>query len=69
MKKTFKMSIRVKGTEQIFADGLEPGVIATQEVEYNLDPSDYEKSTFLVSLINKQEEMLKKNVEVFMEEV
>ncbi len=69
MKKTFKMSVRIKGTDKVFADGFEPGIIATQEVVYDLEPSVYERPMFLVSLMDKQEEMLKENVEVLMEEV
>jgi hypothetical protein len=69
MKKVFKMSVRIIGTEKVFAEGFEPGVFVTQELHYDLDPAEYERTTFLVSLMDKQAQFLKENAEVLVEEV
>ena len=63
------MSVRIIGTEKVFAEGFEPGVFVTQELHYDLDPAEYERATFLASLLDKQADMLKSNVEVLMEEI
>lgn len=64
MKKVFKMSVRIKGTEKVFAEGFAPGVIATQELHYDLEPAEYDRSLFIASLLDKQNEMLKEHVHV-----
>ena len=69
MKKAFKLTVRIKDTDKVFAEGWAPGEFASQEVHYDLDPEQYERSTFLMHLWEKQEEMMKEHVEVVMEEV
>jgi len=69
MKRTFRMSARIKGTEKVFAEGFDPGVIATQDVEYDAEPEEYERPFFTLDLMRKQEEFLNEQVEVVLEEV
>lgn len=69
MKKSFKLTVRIKDTDKVFAEGWPPGEFASQELHYDLDPEQYERSSFIMHLCEKQEEMLKEHVEVVMEEL
>ena len=69
MKKIFKLSVRIKGTKEVFDKDLGPGVIATQEIVYDEDPSVYQRTMFRMDLINRRQEMMDKYVEVLIEEV
>lgn len=69
MKKSFKLTVRIKDTDKVFAEGWAPGEFVSQELHFDLDPEQYGRLTFAQHLREKQEEMLKEYVEVVMEEV
>lgn len=69
MKKMFRMSLKIRGTEKVLAEGFEPGVFVTQDVIYNIEPDQYERTSFHAALWDKQQEFLKENIEVLMEEI
>jgi len=56
MKKTIKISVKIKNCELVFKDGLEPGVIATQKRIYDLDEADYSSPMFAKEIMDKGEE-------------
>ena len=63
------MSVCIKGTDKVFAEGFEPGVIAEQELHFDEDPETYGRPVFLAYLMDKQEEFLKEHVEVIIEDL
>ena len=70
MKKTFKLSVVVKGDEApIFMDGENKGVIGTMEVTYDLTEEMYKSPLFANALLQKQSEMVEEFVNVTIEEV
>lgn len=69
MKKSFKLTVRIKDTDKVFAEGWSPGEFVSQVLRYDLDPKEYERLSFVMHLKEKQEEMIKEHVECVMEEV
>lgn len=66
MRKTFRLSVKVKNCDTEFKEGMEKGVLLYQDRTYNLDPEEYEKSTFLKHLTDQQDRLIKEAVEVEM---
>ena len=57
----FKISVYVKGKDDkcikhVFKEGFEPGVLATQVVEFDIKPSDLKSPMFSAELIHKESE-------------
>ena len=69
MKRCVRMAVRIKNCDKIFDEGFRPGEIAMQELIFDEDPETYRSTMFHVSLLNREEQFLKDNVEVVMEEV
>ena len=69
MKKAYKLTICIKDTDKVFAEGWAPGEFASQELHYDLDPEEYERTSFLVHMIEKQKEMVEEHIKIVMEEV
>jgi len=58
MKKTFKIRLRVRNCDKIFKEGLEPGVLGQVELEYNLEPEEYERPLFLQHLLGERDKLI-----------
>jgi len=69
MKKKFKLSLVAKNTSHIFKEELGPGILATQEFEFDLEPEKYESPLFVRSLIDLEQEFLDHMIEVKVEEI
>ena len=69
MKRCVRMAVKIKGCDKVFDEELRPGEIAMQELIFDEDPETYEGGMFIASLIRREEQFLKDNVEVTMEEV
>lgn len=67
--RTFKMSVRILGAKQTFADDLKPGIIATQEIEFTATPEEFRSPMFIKELVERQDAFLKEHVQVSFEEV
>ena len=68
-KKTFRMSARIIGCNQVFQVGFEPGVFVTQDLVYDLPEERYQTSIFVAELMDRKREFLEENVEALIEEV
>jgi hypothetical protein len=68
MSRTFKFTLRVKGCEKEFAEGMGPGVLVTQEVVYKTAPKKA-GMLFVKALLDQADVILKDNVEVTYEEI
>ena len=62
------MKLKIKGAKKPFKEGWEPGVIATQELTVDI-PEGYSSVRIAAGLIDEEEEFIKANVEVVLEEV
>lgn len=69
MKKTFKLTLRVKGCEKQFHPDLPPGVLVVQTEEYDLTESDLESNLFIAHLCDREHDFLNEHVEVTTEEI
>ncbi len=57
----FKVSVYVKGVDgkpvkHVFKEGFDPGVLATQVIEFDIKPCDLKSPMFAAELIHKQDE-------------
>jgi len=68
LSRTFKFTLRVKGAEKEFAEGMGPGVLLTQEVVYRTAPKE-DSPMFVRALLDQADAILNDTVEVTFEEV
>ena len=70
-KVTIKMSLQLKDCEKVFKEGMDPGVVVTQEVVFKDVPEKGESgfNMFCASILNYEDNFLKENVRVVIEEV
>ena len=68
MARSFKFTLRVKGCEKEFAEGMGPGVLLTQEVVYKTAPKT-DRPMFVRALLDQADEILNENIEVTFEEI
>lgn len=64
MKKSFKFELKIKGCSETFMEGLNPGVIASQVVTFDVDEKALKTPMFLSALLDAEDKFLKKHVEV-----
>lgn len=69
MKKTFKLTLRVKDCEKQFHPELPPGVLVVQTEEYDLSDADLKSNLFIAHLCDREQEFLNEHIEVTTEEV
>lgn len=69
MKKSFKLTLRVKNCEKQFHPDLPPGVLVVQTEKYDLPEADLKSNLFIVHLLDREREFLKEYIEVTTEEV
>jgi len=69
MKKTFKLTLRVKGCEKQFHPDLPPGVLVVQTEEYDLPEADLKSNLFIHHLCDREQEFLNEHIEVTTVEV
>ena len=68
MKKTIRTKIVIKGAKEEFKPGLGVGVIASQDMTYDL-PEDYDATGLALAIHRDQQEMLYKVFDFVLEEV
>ena len=68
MKKTIRMKIVIKGAKEEFKPGLGIGVIASQDMTYDL-PEDYDLTSLSLSIQRDQEKLLYEVFDFVLEEV
>lgn len=64
--KRYRLSVKIKGVDRIFADGFEPGVIATKDII--VKNSDVSQTRLAVGLARYANEFMTEVVEVDVEE-
>ena len=69
MKKTFKVSIKIKKCDIEFKENMGKGIIGYTDITYDLDEKEYEKPIFIVGLINEGEVLLKELIDIKIEEI
>lgn len=62
-KATFKMAVRVKRANVVFAEGFEPGVLMTQDVSFDL-PEKYSPVLLTARLHEEADKMMRDVIEV-----
>jgi hypothetical protein len=67
-KRTFKLKLRLKDCEKVFAEGFEPGVVVEQEISFNL-PDDYNADLFAMQMLRQEGKFIERHVEVLVEEI
>lgn len=68
-KRTYKLIAKIKDCKEVFKEGFEPGVVATQEIEFNEEPDQYDRPLFISNLIDHQHRFMKEQFSVLIEEV
>ena len=61
MKKTFRITIKIKNIE--FKEGLGKGILGFKDLTYDLDPSEFEKPMFIANLLDEGEELRKELID------
>jgi hypothetical protein len=69
MKKTFKLTLRVKECEKQFHPDLPPGVLVVQTEEYDLSDAELKSNLFIAHLCDREQEFLDEHIEVITEEM
>jgi hypothetical protein len=69
MKKKFRFKLVAIDAKEPFKEGWEPGVLAMQEVEYDLEPEKYKSPIFIMEILEKEDEFMNETVEVRVEEI
>lgn len=64
MKKTIRISVKIRKCDTVFKEGLEEGELGYIDYEYDLDPKEYDTPRFAVDLLEKGEELQKELIEI-----
>lgn len=64
MKVTFKMELVAKGTEKVFDPELGPGILASQEITFDVETGDLKRPQFICALLEQEREFVERLVEV-----
>ena len=67
VKRTVTMKARIKDCDVVFDPDLGPGVIASQDLEFNETEDTYNSNLFYAYIMRTVEEFLNENVEVVLE--
>jgi len=68
---TIKMSLQLNGVEKVFKEDMGPGVVFTEVLSFKDAPEKGEAgyNVFCAALIGYEDEFIKENINVLMEEV
>jgi hypothetical protein len=69
VKRTFKLTVLVDGATKEFSPGMGVGVLASQEVTFNLPQSKYDSPIFALSLQDQQKALRDDVIKLGAEEV
>lgn len=70
IKAEFKFSVRIKGCDKVFAEGFEPGEIASQVISYGMKSKEFINGDFFQSVLySKAQEIMNEEIEVLVERV
>ena len=69
MKKTFKITVKIKKCDIEFKKGMGKGVIGTEELEYSLEEKQYDRPGFVMSLMEKADTLRNDLIEYTIEEI
>jgi hypothetical protein len=64
MKKTIRISVKIRKCDIIFKEGMEEGELGNIDYIYDLDPEEYDNPRFAVDLLEKGEELQKELIEI-----
>jgi len=65
-KRAFKISIRIRGVDTVFSEGMEPGEIASQEVSFD---GDAPEGILEWRVYEEGQRLLKEEVQVLIHEI
>lgn len=68
IKKTIRMTLKLKDCDKVFKEGFGPGVLVEQDHVYEL-PEDYNKCCFASQLLGDEDNFIHRNIEVVVREV
>jgi hypothetical protein len=69
MRKTFRLSVKVKNCDTEFKEGMGKGVLLYQDRTYNLEPEEYTSPLFMVHLSQEQDKLIKSAVKCEIETI
>ena len=69
MKKTFRVHVKIKGCSEIFGDNMPVGVIAYQDIEFDVPEKKYESNVFIMELNNRENELREDTIETYTTEI
>ena len=73
MKKVFRLSLILKDAKKRghkFADDLEPGVVAIQDLEFDVTEDQYNSNLFKAHLyVDRTQEIIEEHIDVEIEEI
>jgi hypothetical protein len=69
LKKTFRIIAKIKNCKTIFKEELGEGVIGSIDCEYDLDPEEYNKPSFVAHLMDKSDELRNDLIECDIREI
>lgn len=58
IKRIFRVSIKIKGCDKVFKEGLDPGVIGYQDFEFFLTKKQYASNMFAANLLDYRNAVL-----------
>ena len=67
MKRTFKLSMKVKDTEHVFKEGFKPGILMTQK--FTFDDFGMSDIKMTMSITGLMDDFLENNIEIIPEEI
>ena len=69
MKKTFRIKIKVRNCDIQFCEYLEPGVLGSKDLEFDLDEKDYSSPMFSKYLVDQKNQLMEDLVYPELEEI
>lgn len=69
VKRTYKITIVIDGAKQEFSPGMGIGVIASEEVTFDLPAKQYDSPMFTLNLADHQDRLMREVVKATAEEV
>ena len=63
MKKTVRIYVKAKGAEKEFQKGMGKGVLAYQDIEFDLTEEEYNSTRFASTIVNAERRLLEEMIE------
>jgi len=62
----FIFELKLKGSKIVFKEGMNPGALVSQEVEYDVSEEEAKGGMFIKALLDQKEEFVEEFIEVIM---